>query len=144
MKTLLAAVIAILASGIAAPAQTVPDLKGTWSGQWKTVIHGQNRHHPGGQKPANAPRVREITFTLDIEGQDGALLWGKSWSNPARKEPFAATITADGKTIIGADMDGSLTMSIASPDRIDGCYTHTALSPSKSIVASCGAMQRPK
>ena len=144
MKTPLAAATIVLASGIAAVAQTVPNLKGTWSGQWKTVIHGQNPHHPAGKKAAGGPRVREITFTIDIEGQDGALLWGKSWSSPRRKEPFAATITADGKTIIGADTDGSLTMSIAGPDRIDGCYAHSALSPSKSIVASCGAVQRSK
>ncbi len=124
-----------------AVAQAVPDLKGTWSGQWRTVIYGTNPHHPGPGTPADAPRIREITFTMEIEGQDGRLLWGKSWSTPDRKEPFAATIAPDGK-IIGSDMDGSLTMSIAAPDRLDACYTHSALSPSKSIVASCGALQR--
>jgi hypothetical protein len=39
-------------------------------------------------------------------------------------------------------MDGSLTMSIAAPNQLDACYTHSALSPSQSIVASCGALQR--
>ena len=38
---------------------------------------------------------------------------GKSWSNPERKEPFVASITFDGRTIIGADTDGSLTMRMA-------------------------------
>jgi len=141
MKALVVTVIAVLATTVAAIAQAVPDLKGTWSGQWRTVIYGTNPHHPGPGTPADAPRIREITFTMEIEGQDGRLLWGKSWSNPDRKEPFAATIAPDGK-IIGSDMDGSLTMSIAAPDRLDACYTHTALSPSKSIVASCGALQR--
>lgn len=88
--------------------------------------------------------MREIAFTLEVEGQDDRLLWGKSWSSPDRKEPFAATITADGKTIIGSDMDGSLSISIAATDRLDACYTHSGLGPSQSIVASCGALQRSR
>ena len=46
--------------------------------------------------------------------------------------------------IIGADTDGSLTGTVAAPDRLEMCYTHTASSPSKSIVASCGAVQRSR
>jgi hypothetical protein len=131
---------------MAAPAlaQTVPDLKGTWSGQWRTVIYGANPHHPGPQTAADAPRIREITFTFEVEGQDGRLIWGKFWSSPDRKEPFAATLAADGRTIVGADGDGSLTGTVASADRIEMCYTHSALSPSRSIVASCGALQRAR
>ena len=77
-------------------AQSAPDLKGTWSGKWRTVILGSNPHHPP-SGPADAPRVREITFTFEIEGQDGRLIWGKSWSSPERKEPFVASITGDGR-----------------------------------------------
>ncbi len=119
-----------------------PDLKGMWSGPFRTVIFGQNPHHPGSETVTATPRVREITFTLDFEGQDGNLIWGHSWSDPAGKEPFAATITADGKTIVGADTDGSFSMSIAGPDRIDLCYTHSGLGPSQSIVSSCGTLER--
>jgi hypothetical protein len=144
MKILLITTIAVLAMAVSADAQTAPDLKGTWSGQWRTVVYGQNPHHPGPGTSADAPRIREIAFTLEIEGQDGRLLWGKTWSSPDRKEPFAATITGNGKTIIGSDMDGSLSISVAAPDRLDACYTHSGLSPSKSIVASCGALQRSR
>ena len=108
------------------------------------MIFGHNPHHPGSETLTAPPRVREIVFTFDIEGQDGNLVWGQSWSDPARKEPFAATITADGKTIVGADTDGSLTMRIAGPDTMELCYTHTGLGPSQSIVASCGVMERAK
>ena len=142
MKALVITGIALLTTVLAASAQTAPDLKGRWTGQWRTIIIGQNSHHPGGGNPGDAPRIREITFTLEIEGQDGRLLWGKSWSNPDRKEPFAAMITPDGKTIIGSDMDGSLTISMSAPDRLDACYTHSAVGPSQSIVASCGILQR--
>src|SRR5687767_7187019 len=144
MKTLMISAMAALVMTAPVFAQTVPDLKGTWSGQWKTVIYGVNPHHPAPQATADAPRVREIRFTLEVEGQDGRLFWGKSWSSPDRKEPFAATMTEDGKTIIGADTDGSLTGNVAAPDRLEVCYTHTALSPSKSVVASCGAVQRSR
>jgi hypothetical protein len=142
MKAPVVAATAVLATSVAAVAQTVPDFKGTWSGQWRAVIYGNNPHHPGPHTTADAPRMREIIFTLEFEGHDGRLLWGKSWSNPDRKEPFAAIIAADGKTIIGSDTDGSLTISIAAPDRLDACYTHTGLGPTQSIVASCGALQR--
>jgi hypothetical protein len=142
MKSLLIITTAFLATTATALAQSAPDLKGTWSGSWKTVIYGSNPHHPGSETTASAPRIREIAFTLEVEGQDGRLIWGRSWSNPAQKELFAATIAADGKTILGADTDGSLTMTITASDKIEACYVHSGLSPTKSIVASCGSLQR--
>jgi hypothetical protein len=33
-------------------------------------------------------------------------------------------------------------MSITAPDKLEACYTHTGLGPTKSIVASCGSLQR--
>ena len=54
----------------------------------------------------------------------------------------SAAIRYEFRQTTGSDMDGSLTMRIAAPDRLDACYTHSALSPSQSIVASCGALQR--
>jgi hypothetical protein len=140
MKRLVLAAALSLAGAASAAAQA-SDLTGTWSGQWRTVIYGSNTHHPGAEATADAPRIREITFSFDIEGQDGNLLWGKSWSNPENKEPFAATITADGKTIVGADSDGSITGSIAAQDRLELCYAHAAHG-GPSIVASCGSVQR--
>ncbi|MGE3292572.1 MAG: hypothetical protein AB7I59_11800 [Geminicoccaceae bacterium] len=144
MKVLMATGVLFVAAVSAATAQSLPDLKGTWSGPFKTAIFGHNPHHPGTGTIGDAPRIREIDFSLDIQGQDGPLLWGHSWSNPETKEPFAMSVTADGKTIIGADGDGSLSASITTPDQLDLCYTHTALSPSQSIVASCGVLKRTK
>jgi hypothetical protein len=143
MKPSTIAALALLATAAPALAQGAPDLKGVWSGKWRTVIHGQNPHHPTGA-PADAPRVREIDFTLEVEGQDGRLLWGKSWSTPERKEPFVATIAAGGRTIVGADTDGSLTIQISGRRRLEACYTHSGVGPSKSIVASCGTLQRAR
>jgi hypothetical protein len=142
MRLVLAFALAIGVPATVIAQDAAPDLVGTWSGPFRTVIFGNNPHHPGSETVSTPPRIREITFTLDVEGQDGNLIWGQSWSDPARKEPFAATITVDGKTIMGADTDGSLTMTLAGPDRMEVCYTHTGLGPSQSIVASCGAAER--
>src|SRR5688572_3967993 len=90
------------------------------------------------------PRVREITFTLEIEGQEGRLVWGKSWSNPERREVFVATISSDGKAMLGADTDGSLRADVVGPDQLDLCYTQTGLGPSQAIVASCGELKRSR
>jgi hypothetical protein len=141
---MLLAMAAAVGLAATASAQTAPDVKGVWSGPFRTVIWGENIHHPGQAAGAPAPRVREIGFSLEVEGQDGALVWGRSWSSPDRKEPFAAIIGADGKTIVGADTDGSLTATIAGADQLQLCYTHTGLGPSKSIVASCGTLRRSK
>lgn len=143
MKTLMITAAVVLTTAGVALAQSPPDLKGTWSGKWRTVILGSIAHHPP-SGPADAPRVREITFTFEIEGQDGSLFWGKSWSDPERKEPFVATITSDERSIIGADTDGSLTMRIGAGGRMAACYVHPAAGPSQSMVASCGALRRAR
>lgn len=137
--------IIVLTTVMPALAQTPPDLKGTWSGPWKSVVYGNNPHHPGHETHANPPRIREITFTFEIQGTDGRMFWGHHWSaNHTVKEPFAALIMPDGRTILGSDADGSFSGSVTSQDRLELCYTHTALSPSKSIVAGCGTAVRAK
>ncbi len=145
MKTVLVSILALVSLPAAAfAADAPPDLKGNWAGQFRTVIFGNNSHHPGSQTPTEPPRVREIPFYFAFEGQDGGLLWGESWSDPAMKEPFAASITGDGKSIIGSDTDGSFSMTIEGPDKINLCYTQTGLSPSHAMLASCGTLERVK
>ena len=123
----------------------VPDLKGTWTGKGKSIVFGSHAHHPGKQTIASAPRVRDIETTHVVEGQDGRLLWGRSWSTAAdTKEPFAWAIASDNKSIVGADMDGYFRITILSPDRMEKCYAQNAARPSRTIVASCQIMDRVK
>jgi hypothetical protein len=45
-------VFAILVASVATAAcaqDTVPDLKGIWSGKGKSIVFGNNPHHPGSQ-----------------------------------------------------------------------------------------------
>ena len=144
MNRTMVAMLAMLVTSAGAHAESFSDIKGTWSGSFKTAILGHNPHHPGTETVADPPRIRQIEFTIDIEGQDGRLVWGKSWSDPERKEGFVGTITADGKTFLGADSDGSIAADIGNPELMDLCYTQTSLGPSQAIVASCGQLKRSK
>jgi hypothetical protein len=134
--------LAFSLAGASAQEAAPPDITGVWSGPFKTVIFGHNAHHPGNETLAQPPRVREITFTMAFEGQDSIVAWGHSWSDPSNKEPFGIAFGPDGKSGMGADTDGSLTVTITGPDRMEVCYAHTGLSPSQAIVASCGVLTK--
>jgi hypothetical protein len=143
MKYVLAMLALVLAAS--AQAQTVPDLKGTWIGKGKSLVYGSNEHNPGAPTSETTPRVRELEFTLVVTGQDGRLAWGYSLSSAAAtREPFAWAMMSDGKTIVGSDTDGSFHIVLVSADRLEQCYTHTGLSPGKSIVATCKMLDRKK
>ncbi len=142
MRVLIASAVLAAACGAAVAQPAVPDLKGTWVGQFRTAILGNNAHHPGDQTAASPPRIREIAFTIDIEGQDGSLFWGHSWSDPASKEPFVGSLRADGKEAVVADTDGGLNIRLTGDNSFDTCYRHSGLGPSGSIVVSCGSLTR--
>jgi hypothetical protein len=128
--------LALLGAGVTVTQaqDSIPNLKGTWSGKGKTIVFGNNRYHPGSQTTISAPRVRDIEATHVVEGQEGRLVWGRSSSSVAdTKEPFAWTIASD-----------NFHITLISPDRMEKCYTQNATSPSKSIVATCHMMDRVK
>src|SRR5262245_29978417 len=134
-----AATTSALAQGAA------PDLKGTWTGKGKVAVLGSGDHHPGTQAPTDPARVRELETTHVVEGQDGRVAWGRSSSTVADKgEPFVWAISSDNKSIVGADLDGYFRITLLARDRIEKCYVHNALSPSRSAVASCVIMTRKR
>ena len=123
----------------------VPDLRGTWTGKGKSVVFGTHPHHPGGQTTNDPPRVRDIEATHTVAGQDGRLAWGHSSSAAAdTKEPFAWAIASDNRTIVGADMDGYFHIVMVAADRMEKCYAHNGVSPSRSVVATCYMMERKR
>lgn len=136
----------LCAAATSAHAQrAVPDIKGTWTGKGKVAVLGSGDHHPGTQTPTDAARVRELETTHIVEGQDGPVAWGRSSSSVAdKKEPFAWAIASDNKTIVGADLDGYFRITLLGRDRMEKCYVHNGLSPSRSVVASCVVMTRAK
>ena len=146
MKHLVIALALVGAAATGARAQdTVPDLKGTWTGKGKSIVFGTHQHHPGSQTPADPPRVRDIDATHTVEGQDGRLAWGRSSSAVAdTKEPFAWAIASDNRNIVGADMDGYFRITLTAPDRMEKCYVHNGVGPTRSIVATCYVMERAR
>jgi hypothetical protein len=133
----------VAAGGVPAAAQeSLPDLKGLWSGEFRAVVYGANAYHPGPETPADPSRIRAFETFVEVEGQDGNLLWGKAWIGDGPKDPFAWAIGPDGRTIVGSDRDGSHFMTLLSADRMQRCYTHNGTSASQSIVATCGVIER--
>jgi hypothetical protein len=141
-------VLALALFGVTTAARAqdaIPDLKGTWSGKGKAVVIGSNPHHGGAQPAVDAARVREIEASHTVEGQDGRLAWGRSSSTAAdTKEPFAWSIASDNKSILGADPDGYFRITLMSADRMEKCYVHNGVGPTRSIVAACYMMDRVK
>ena len=147
MKAPVLAVALLGAAASVAIAQdaAVPDLKGTWNGKGKAVVFGTNAYHPGPKAKAAAPRVREVTATHIVEGQDGRVAWGRSSTTDAnQKELFVWALTNDNRSIIGADLDGYFRITLITPDRMEKCYVHNGTSPSRSVVATCYLMDRVK
>jgi hypothetical protein len=137
--------LAFLGTAAASAQNAIPDLKGTWTGKGKSIVFGTHAHHPGTQTPADPPRVRDIEATYVVEGQDGQVAWGRSKSSAAdTQEPFAWAIASDNRSIVGADMDGYFRITLISPDRMEKCYVHNGVSPTRSIVATCHVMDRVK
>ena len=57
--------------------------------------------------------------------QEGRLAWGHSLSTVAStNEPFAWAISADNKSVVGADTDGYFQMTVMSPGRIEMYHSH--------------------
>ena len=138
MKTLTVLAL-MLATPLAAAAQdAIPQLKGTWKGTGKILLFGTTEHLSG--SPQNAV-VRDLEVTHTVTGQDGRLIWGTTSSaNNDSKEPFAWALSADNKTILGADTDGYYRITIMSADRIEKCYAQSATGPRHAIVATCFMM----
>ena len=83
----------------------------------------------------------EVTHV--VEGQEGNVAWGRSSSAAAdTKEPFAWALSNDNRSILGADTDGYVRITLLTPDRMEKCYTHNATGQSRSVVATCYLMER--
>ena len=146
MRYLVLILAALVGAATTARAQdAIPDIKGTWLGKGKVLVFGNNMHNPGAMTMSEPPRVRDIEMTDVVEGQDGRLAWGRSSSAVMEsKEPFAWAMSSDNKSIVGADLDGYFRITLLGPDRMEKCYVHNGTGATKSMVATCYAMERVK
>ena len=135
MRAWIAPIAALLVTTTFAAAQSpIPSLKGTWKGTGKILLFGTTEYLSGSPKEAV---VRHLEVIHTVLGQDGRLIWG-----PISAGNFAWAVTADNKTIIGADTDGYYRLTILSPDQMEKCYVQNAASSRQAIVAACFVMSR--
>lgn len=118
--------LAVLCTGAGiASAQSMPDLKGTWSGTGKNIVAGLAPHHPTStpSKPAGPNRLDEVKFTAKVEGQEDGRFWGTQGS-ATKVEPFIGVLSADGKRLRIVTQGGGLIEGVVtSPDSIEIFYT---------------------
>lgn len=128
----------------AAPAATaVPDLKGTWVGKGEAIVDGPAGHHPPGvaAKAASTYRLREETFTVRIDGQDGRRLWGTISSSQRVGERLIGSIAADNKAVYFVNGEGYIDGVVVNANTMDICYRHVL--PGSAVVA-CNQWVRQK
>jgi len=141
------AALAQTAAPAPAPAQAaapaVPDLKGTWVGKGESIVDGPAGHHPPGAtaKPASTYRLREDTFTVRIEGQDGKRVWGTVSSPQRANERLIGSVAADGRTVYFVTGEGYIDGVVTDANTMDICYRHVL--PASAVVA-CNKWIRQK
>lgn len=61
-------------------AQSIPDLKGSWTGTGKTIVDGPAPHHQNNPAATSAGthRLSEMKFTITIEGQQDVRFGARS------------------------------------------------------------------
>ncbi len=139
---------ALLLTGAAAaqttPAATaLPDLKGTWVGKGESIVDGPAGHHPPGvtAKAAGTYRLREETFTVRIEGQEGRRVWGNISSSQRVGERLIGSIAADNKAVYFVSGEGYIDGVVVDANTMDICYRHVL--PGSAVVA-CNQWVRQK
>ncbi len=142
---LVVAGLLILASGVAASAQEVPDLKGAWipAPGGAHILDGPTRHSPSGTAPVpgdDTLKRNATKFVFNIEGQDGRTFWGKLQSTKV-SEKLIGAISVDGKRFIMADEDGVFNGVFVDADTLDYCYAHIT---STDRAVACGLLVREK
>jgi len=125
----------------AAEQPPVPNMVGAWTGTSETVVFGHGGHYPGSKTIKDKPRLREVTYTLTVEGQDVRRFWGTIKSD-SFSEPFAAVYSTSHVYAYGADTDGFYHFKSHGPNRMELCYTQPASGANESIAASCTVFTR--
>ena len=143
---LLSAIAACTVPQLASAADPAPDVKGKWSGKTSTIIAGTGGHWPSSAGTFDKPGLFEKDLTIEISGQDGRRIWGKtiiSGSGEKTEEPFIAHLYGkDGRKLMYADKDGYLTGDFDG-DTLAFCYAHAG-GPSQTSVVSCTEVKRSR
>jgi opacity protein-like surface antigen len=122
----LAAMVMAGFAGAAMAAETVPDLKGTWTGTFTGGVR-----QGGGQLAPTDETGRFVhpgdrDYTLTVKEQDGRGFKG-TWGSTLGTETLQGVIRLDNKTILMVDTDSLLEATLLSPTEMEFCnHTVTA------------------
>lgn len=130
-KLALILVLSVLASAPAAAQTTVPDLRGTWTGESESVVLGDgNSHHPANQ--AADARFSSVKFTMTIDRQEGRRFTG-TFASAASSKLVIAIVSRAG-AIYMVDDDGDDSGTLLAANRMELCYRHRSAT---ARIVSC-------
>ena len=94
-----------------------------------------------GTGSAGTYRLREETFTVRIEGQEGRRVWGNISSSQRVGERLIGSIAADNKAVYFVSGEGYIDGVVVDANTMDICYRHVL--PGSAVVA-CNQWVRQK
>ena len=130
-----------LVLGATAAAAAPPDLHGAWRVEGSSIGEGAAPFHPGNAPPAAqgmAPRLRHVSITLRVDGQEGERFWGV-YTNADASEDFIGSFTGEAGRFLLVDVDGFTEGTVGADGSMQYCYRHVT---SASRVISCGTGTR--
>jgi len=138
MKSAWIAMVLMLATEHSAAETAIPDFRGTWRGESESIVlDGGNTHHSAIQ--SNEPQLRNVSFTLTIDKQDGRRFSG-TFSSPRGSERVIAVFSRNG-AILMADDDGHTYGTMLAPNRMELCHLHVA--PTVRIASCTELIKQP-
>ena len=124
--------------GATAAVAASPDLRGTWGVEGDSIVEGAAPFHPANASPAAqgmAPRLRHVTLTLRVDGQEGERFWGVA-TNADATEDFIGSFTGEpGGRFLLVDVDGFMEGTVGADGIMRYCYRH--VTPTSRVI-SCG------
>ena len=124
-------------SAAAAP----PDLRGTWRVEGNGIAEGPAPFHPANAPPVAqgmAPRLRHVSLTLRVDGQEGERFWGVA-TNADASEDFIGSLTGEAGRFLLVDVDGFMEGTVGADGTMRYCYRH--VTPTSRVI-SCGTGTR--
>ena len=85
------------------------------------------------------PRLRHVSMTLRVDGQEGERFWGVS-TNADATEDFIGSFTGEpGGRFLYVDVDGFMEGTVGADGTMRYCYRH--VTPTSRVI-SCGTATR--
>jgi hypothetical protein len=133
MKTtiaLLALFALVSATSVAVAEDGIPSLLGQWNTESTggMLLHGKKQ----GAITHWEPKQKVLKGRIDVTGQDGRFVSG-TYTSARGSEKFIGMLSADGKTLYAADMDGIWDVRIVDNDTLEIVYRH--VKPTDTVVA---------